>query len=72
MSLDPNWKTILRRAWSVWLMLLAVVLTAAEIAVPLVLPDMFPPLTFAVLSGIATVAALIARVLVQKDLSDGF
>ena len=67
MQIKPDWRRILRRAWSVWLMVAAIVLTAAEVAAPLVLPGVVPPLVFAGLSGLASVGALIARILVQKD-----
>ena len=71
--LVPNWRAILRKAWSVWLMALAVVLTAAEVLLSMVGPGVLPVSqgVFAALSGVTTVGALIARVLVQEDLKDG-
>lgn len=68
---DPDWRNILRYAWSVWLIVAALVLSAAEILVPLILPGVVSPLVFAVLSALATVGALIARVLVQKRFRNG-
>jgi hypothetical protein len=68
MTLVANWRAVLRRAWSVRLMLVAAALSAAEVALPLiggVLP--IPPLTFAALSALTTAGALIARVVAQKD-----
>jgi hypothetical protein len=69
MALIPEWRAILRRAWSVRLIVLAVTFSAAEVAVPLILPGMVPPLVFAGLSALASVGALVSRVLLQKDLS---
>jgi hypothetical protein len=65
--IDPNWRFILRRAWSAWLIAVALVLTTAEIAAPLLLPGVVSEGTFAILSALASVGALIARVLVQQD-----
>jgi hypothetical protein len=57
-----NWRAVLRRAWSIRLMLLAGLLWGAEVALPLldgILP--IPPGIF---------AALVARLVVRKGLSD--
>lgn len=70
MRLVPNWRAVLTRAWSVRLMVLAFVLTVAEVALPLLdgyLP--IPPLTFAALSGLATAGAFIARLVAQTNVS---
>ena len=68
MMLKSDWKKILRKAWSVRLIILAGVFTGLEVVVPL-LDDAFPRNVFAVLSGITTAAALIARVIMQKNLN---
>lgn len=71
MTLVANWRRVLRHAWSVRLMLLAALLSGAEIALPLlegVLP--VPPLTFAALSGLTTAAALIARFVAQDTIGE--
>lgn len=71
MTLVANWRRVLRHAWSVRLMLLAALLSGAEIALPLlqgVLP--VPPLTFAALSGLTTAAALIARFIAQETVGE--
>ncbi|MVA98834.1 hypothetical protein GN330_16425 [Nitratireductor sp. CAU 1489] len=71
MTLVANWRRVLRHAWSVRLMLLAALLSGAEIALPLlqgVLP--VPPLTFAALSGLTTAAALIARFIAQDTVGE--
>lgn len=66
MKLKSDWKQVLRKAWSVRLIILAGIFTGAEMVVPL-FSDALPRNTFAVLSGITTAAALIARVIMQKD-----
>jgi len=68
--LDPDWRRILRRAWSVRLMALAVALTAAEFLLSMLPPGTLPvtPGVLALLSAITTVGAMVARILVQKDL----
>lgn len=70
MKLVANWRAVLTRAWSVRLMALAFVLTALEVALPLLdgmLP--IPPYTFAALSGLATAGAFVARLVAQNNVS---
>lgn len=67
-----NWRAVLRSAWSIRLIALAFTLTAAEVALPLLegfLP--IPPGLFAALSGLAGAGAFVARLVAQKELSDG-
>lgn len=66
-----NWRAVLRRAWSIRLMILAGLLTAAEVALPLL--DGFidlPRGLFAALSGLATGGAFVARLIAQKDIEE--
>jgi hypothetical protein len=67
MRLTYDWKDILRKAWSVRLMILAGLLTAAEVVLPL-FADSLPRGLFAALSGVTVCAALVARLLAQRDL----
>lgn len=67
--LKSNWKEILRKAWSVRLILLAALFSGLEVIVPL-FDDAFPRNTFAVLSGITTAAALVARVMMQRNMDE--
>lgn len=72
MKLTDNWRAVLRKAWSVRLMLLAGLLSGLEVALPLLegwLP--VPAGTFAALSGITTAGAFYARFVAQKGISDG-
>lgn len=67
--LVKNWRTVLTRAWSVRLMVLAFVLTVLEVALPLMdgyLP--IPQYTFAALSGLATAGAFVARLIAQQNI----
>lgn len=65
-ALGPQWRTVLRKAWSIRLMLLAGLLSGCEAALPFFAYSM-PPGVFAALSAIVVMAALVARLVVQKD-----
>lgn len=73
MNLVPNWRRVLKRAWSIRLMILAGVLSGIEVI--LGLPDIqlwldWQPGIFAGLSFLATAAAFVARILAQTGVSD--
>jgi hypothetical protein len=66
-----NWRQILRRAWSIRLILLAGLFSGLEVAFAVFADN--PPISpgvFASLSGVTTMIALIARVIAQKDVSE--
>lgn len=65
----PDWKRVLRKAWSIRLMLVAGLLTGCETILPLY-QDSIPRGTFAVLSMLVTVFAIVARVVAQKGMHD--
>ena len=67
MTLHDNWQTLIRRAWSVKFMVLAFLLTMAEVMLPF-FSDAVPPRTFAVLSGLAVAGAFVSRLIAQKDM----
>lgn len=67
MNLARNWKRILRKAWSVRLNVLAGLLSALEVILPLYI-GLFPRGTFALLSIIVIVGSTVARVVAQKGL----
>lgn len=71
MRLYANWREILRKAWSVRFMLAAAIFTGIEAALPILQPvldgTVIPTGLFAALSGLATSAALVARIVAQKD-----
>ena len=71
MKLVTEWREVLRRAWSIRLMLIAAALSGIEVALPLLdglLP--IPPGVFAGLSGLTVAAAFVARLVVQKGISN--
>ena len=66
LTLSPNWRTILRKAWSVRFMGAAELLSGCEAVAPLA-QGYIPQGTFAVLSFALTAAALVARIVAQRD-----
>lgn len=64
-----DWKKVLKKAWSVRLIVLAALLSAAEVILPLY-SQYFDTGTFAKLSFVATAGALIARLLAQKEFKE--
>lgn len=64
---DADWKRILRKAWSIRLMLLAGLLSAVEVALPF-FSDAMPRGVFAALSGLSVGGAFVARLVAQKDM----
>lgn len=72
LELKADWRRVLRHAWSVRLMILAALLSGAEVAISVVtafeiIPPFLPAGLFAALAGLVTVAAFVARVLAQKE-----
>lgn len=63
----PNWKELVRRAWSIRLMILAGVLSGCEVILPF-FSEEIPRNLFAVLSFVAVAAAFVARLVAQKGL----
>ena len=71
MTLYRNWRTILRKAWSIRLMLLAGALSGAE-ALVTIFPDVLhlPRGFMAVIVPVVIGAALVARLVAQRDLPE--
>lgn len=67
MTLKDNWRSLIRKAWSVKFMVLAFILTMAEVMLPF-FSDAVPPKLFAVLSGLAVAGAFVSRLIAQKDM----
>ena len=67
--LVPNWKLVIRRSWSIWLIVLAGLLSGLEVALPL-LPDLLelPQGSFAGASLVVSACAWVARLLAQNEL----
>lgn len=66
MKLYDNWRDIVRKAWSIRLMVLAGVLSGVEVVLPFFSHAM-PRGVFAALSGVTVGAAFVARLIAQKD-----
>lgn len=66
LKLLPDWQHVLRKAWSVRLMLLAGVLTGIEFVLPMFAHAM-PHGVFAALSFLSVSAALVARLVAQES-----
>lgn len=69
MKLIDNWRDVLRKAWSIRLMLLAAVLSGVEVVLPF-LSEALPRGLFAVLSFLTVAGAFVARLVAQKGLSE--
>jgi hypothetical protein len=69
MKLVDNWESIIKKAWSMRLMILAAILSGVEVVLPF-LSESIPRGTFAVLSGITVAAAFVARLVAQKGISE--
>lgn len=66
LTLVQNWRRVLRRAWSIRLAAVAGVLTAIEAILPMFVADL-PRGLFAALSAVVIVAAMIARIVAQRE-----
>ena len=67
MQLYDNWKDIIRRSWSLRFIILAGLLSGAEVVIPL-FGDVIPRGTFAALNFLAVSGAFIARLVAQKGI----
>lgn len=73
MNLVSNWRRVIKRAWSIRLMILAGLLSGIEVI--LSLPDIaerldWPQGLFAAASGLTTMAAFIARLIAQGNVNE--
>lgn len=71
MELVWNWKAILKRAWSMRLMLVAVVFSGLEVALPL-MEDVIPldKGVFAGLCGLTVMIAMVSRLVYQPSVRE--
>lgn len=67
MQLLDDWDQILKKAWSVKFSIAAVLFGAAETIVSLVQPVGIPTGVFASIGMLASVGAIVARALAQKE-----
>ena len=63
----PDWRKIVRRAWSIRLSIVAALFTAAEVVVPL-FGDALPRGVFVLLAFSASIGAAIARLVAQPEM----
>jgi hypothetical protein len=66
MKLKDNWKEVLRKAWSIRLMVIAGILSGLEVVLPF-FNESIPKNLFAALSFVCVSAAFIARLVAQRD-----
>jgi len=71
MRLVDDWPTILRKAWSVKFNVAAALFGAGEIVVQIWQPASIRPGVFAGIAAVVSIAATAARVMAQKEVSDG-
>lgn len=69
MRLIDDWKKVLRYGWSIRLILVAGLLSGAEVILPL-FSDAIPRNAFALLSMFVTVGAFVARLTAQPKMKD--
>lgn len=69
MKLDSQWRRILKKAWSIRLMLLAGLLSGVEAILPL-FSEAIPRGIFSVASILVISGAFIARLVAQKEVDD--
>ena len=67
MNLIPEWRRVLRKAWSVRLALMAAALGGVEIALPL-FSNAVPRHVFLGLSVLVTMGAAVARIVAQPKM----
>ena len=67
MQLYDNWKEILKRSWSLRFIILAGLLSGAEVALPL-FADSIPRNLFAALSFLCVCLAFVARLVAQRGI----
>ena len=67
LDLLPDWRRVLRQAWSIRFSILATVFTAAEVVVP-VFGGLLPRGVFVLLALMSSVGATISRLLAQPEM----
>lgn len=69
MHLVDDWKAIVRRAWSWWIMALISILSLIEAVFPFY-TDMLDRTTAAIVTAALAIAGMVARLIAQKGLSE--
>ena len=71
MELIEDWRKVLRKAWSIRLIILAAILNGAEVCVSIWHPKGIPNGVFASMAGAISIAAFLARFAAQKEMKNG-
>ena len=66
MKLYSNWREILTKAWSIRFGVLATIFAVMQVILPIYVDDL-PKHLFAILTGIATVGVIVARLVWQEN-----
>ena len=66
MKLYSNWREILKKAWSIKFGVLATIFAVMQVVLPIYV-DELPKHLFAILTGIATLGVIVARLVWQED-----
>ncbi len=66
MKLYSNWKSIVRKAWSIRLAAIATLLSLTQAIAP-IYQDVIPRDVFAILTAVSTLGVIIARLVFQED-----
>jgi hypothetical protein len=71
MRLIDDWRRVIKRAWSIRLLIVAGILSGIEVALPVIDGWItIPRGLFASLSFVVVAAAFVARIVAQKGVSD--
>lgn len=69
-KLIPDWKRVLKKAWSIRLILIATILSAIEAALPFITFVSIPPGYLALLVAFITGSAFAARIIAQSNMGN--
>ena len=70
MTLLPDWKHILKNAWSVWAAYVLIALSAVEILFALVGEPIFGPVMSAAIKAVIASLLMLFRIIAQKQFQD--
>lgn len=66
MKLHQNWREILKKAWSIRFGVAATIFAVMQVVLPIYVDDL-PRHLFAILTGVATVGVIVARLVWQQE-----
>ena len=66
----PDWKDILKRAWSVKFLTASAAISAVETLLQISGNTLFPPAVASAVTGLLAAVGILARVLAQKEAED--